>query len=65
MSGVVKPNQSGQDRQAVQSFIHSGPTQCDARLTHKGTTVCPRISDPVYIISYYMKWVTTSWTDGT
>ena len=26
-------------------------------------TVCPRSSDPFYIITYYMKWVTTSWTD--
>ena len=27
-------------------------------------TVCPRSSDPFYIIPYYIKWVTTSWTDG-
>ena len=25
-------------------------------------TVCPRSSDPSYIVSYYIKWVTTSWT---
>ena len=25
-------------------------------------TVCPRSSDPFTIVSYYMKWVTTSWT---
>ena len=25
-------------------------------------TVCPISSDPFYIVSYYMKWVTTSWT---
>ena len=25
-------------------------------------TVCPRSSDPFYIESYYIKWVTTSWT---
>ena len=24
--------------------------------------VCPRSSDPFYIESYYIKWVTTSWT---
>ena len=29
-----------------------------------GGTVCPRSSDPVYILSYYMKWVSASWTDG-
>ena len=28
-------------------------------------TVCPRSSDPFYIVSYYIKWVTTSWTDGS
>ena len=27
-------------------------------------TVCPRSSDQFYIVTYYMKWVTTSWTDG-
>ena len=25
-------------------------------------TVCPRSSDPFYIVTYYVKWVTTSWT---
>ena len=25
-------------------------------------TVCPSSSDPFYIVSYYIKWVTTSWT---
>ena len=25
-------------------------------------TVCPRSLDPFYILSYYIKWVTTSWT---
>ena len=27
-------------------------------------TLCPRSSDPFYIVSYEMKWVNTSWTDG-
>ena len=27
-------------------------------------TVCPGSSDSFYIVTYYMKWVTTSWTDG-
>ena len=26
------------------------------------STVCPRSSNPFYIVSTYMKWVTTSWT---
>ena len=25
-------------------------------------TVCPGRSDPFYIVSYYIKWVITSWT---
>ena len=29
------------------------------------STVCPRSSDPFYIVTYYIKWVTTSWTDGS
>ena len=28
--------------------------------------VCPRSSDPFYIVlGYNIKWVTTSWTDGS
>ena len=26
------------------------------------STVCPRSSDPFYLVGYYIKWVTTSWT---
>ena len=25
-------------------------------------TVCPRSSDRFYMVTYYIKWVTTSWT---
>ena len=28
-------------------------------------TVFPRSSDLFYIVTCYIKWVTTSWTDGT
>ena len=28
-------------------------------------TICPRSSDPFYVVSYYIKWVTTSWTHST
>ena len=28
-------------------------------------TVCPRSSEPFYKVSYYIKWVTTSWTHST
>ena len=27
-----------------------------------GYTVCPRRSGPFYIVSYYIKWGTTTWT---
>ena len=27
-------------------------------------TVCPRSLDPIYIATYYIKWVKTSWTDS-
>ena len=27
-------------------------------------TVCPRSLDQFFIVSYYMKWVNTSWTDS-
>ena len=27
-------------------------------------TVCPWSSDPFSIVTYYIRWVTTSWTDG-
>ena len=25
--------------------------------------VCPKSNDPFYVVTYFMKWVTTSWTD--
>ena len=28
-------------------------------------TVCPRSSDPFYVVTYYIKWVTTSWIYST
>ena len=28
-------------------------------------TVCPGSSDPLYIVTYYIKWVTTFWTHST
>ena len=40
-------------------------TICHELYTPGHTTVCPRSSDPFYIVTYYIKWVTDSWTDGT
>ena len=31
----------------------------------KANTVCPGSSDPFYVVTYYIKWVTTSWTYST
>ena len=28
-------------------------------------TMCPRSSDPFYIVTYHIKWVTTPWTYST
>ena len=33
--------------------------------TESSYTVCPGSSDPFYIVSYYIKRVTTSWTHST
>ena len=27
--------------------------------------MCPGSIDPFYRVTYYIKWVTTSWTDGS
>ena len=29
------------------------------------STTCPRNSDPFYIVTYTIKWVTTSWTQSS
>ena len=29
-----------------------------------GNTACSRSSAPFYTVTYYIKWVTTSWIDG-
>ena len=34
-------------------------------LSKKYYTVCPGSSDPFYVVSYNIKWVTTSWTHST
>ena len=31
-------------------------------MTKFNSTVCPGSSDPFYIVTYYIEWVTTSWT---
>ena len=29
------------------------------------STVCPRSSDPFHVVTYYIQWANTSWTDGS
>ena len=42
--------------------IHSRLSICDKFLCISLSTICLRSSDPFYIVIYYKKWVTTSWT---
>ena len=36
--------------------------KCKMRLIKDIFEICPVSSDPFYIVTYYIKWVTTSWT---
>ena len=31
---------------------------------HNSDTICPRSSDPIHIVTYYIRWVITSWTQS-
>ena len=31
-------------------------------LEYHQSNMCPRSSDPIYIVTYYIEWITTSWT---
>ena len=42
----------------ISSILLPKPTCCSG-------TICPESSDPFYTVSYYIKWVTTSWTHST
>ena len=45
-----------------------GVVQASQPIRHLGhqyrfeAPVCPRSSDPFYVVTYYIKWLTTSWT---
>ena len=43
------------------SRFHPGIIKLTITSTHL-CTICPGSSDPFYIVTYYIKWVTTSWT---
>ena len=37
---------------------------CTSRAPHHVHTVCQRSEDPFYKVTYYIKWITTSWAYG-
>ena len=43
------------------SFLQGGPVKSSmlGRLLKLDNTVCPRSCDPFYVVSFYIKWVTT------
>ena len=62
----------GQDRvDTANHSAHNWPVHWKLKKINKkceflvGLIVCPGISDPFYTVTCYIKWVTTSWTDGT
>ena len=46
----------------VVNVYASSTEQLGITLYYKAFTVCPGSSDQIYIVTYYIKWVTTSWT---
>ena len=52
-------------------FLKTVPRRSDSRMflgakfLYEWYTVCPRSSDLFYILTYYLKWVPTSWTHST
>ena len=38
--------------------------KCLHNVSNFAYTICPGSRDPLYIVNYYIKWVTTSWTHG-
>ena len=41
---------------------NNGWRETDIKIDRQMDTVCLRSSDTFYVVSYYIKWVTTSWT---
>ena len=49
----------------LKSICTEHPIHCiDSIVRHIIITICPRSSDPFNIVTYFIKWVTTSWTDS-
>ena len=45
-------------------IFHAHKNLC-LQLCFKKCTVCPRSSDRFYVVSFFIKWVTTSWAYST
>ena len=46
----------------VEKILESGQFVNETHRDYTTCTICPGSSDPFYIVSYYLRWVTTSWT---
>ena len=53
---------AGRERVPIRKELKQ--TELKAKLGNNNHTVCPRSSDPFYIVTYYIEWVSTSWTDS-
>ena len=61
----VSPVELGKDvNPATASLSHSFDESENSQV-FLFVTVCPGSSDTFHVVSYYIKWVTTSWTHGT
>ena len=50
------------ERKKMWFLVHPIKKNNKKRDSQVSGTVCPRSSYPIYIVSYYIKWVTTFWT---
>ena len=59
---VLNKNKSKKSHDPEPFLLYRGNT---AKKIEEQGTICQGSSDPFYIVSYYIKWVTTSWTHST
>ena len=64
---MVGPAQLTQQRLPLVRWQEGGAHRVEVSPENEigNNTVCPGSSDPFYIVSYYIKSVTTSWTQST
>ena len=61
LASVVFPEPGGPRSRSIILYPSSNPATTAGRARIQDT-VCPRSSDSFYVVTYYIKWVTTSWT---